>query len=108
MGSNHSKPVGTKGGDKGQQPYQQPNAPNPDCARRHTSKPSRASSRHPKRARTSSRRTVYLDLTTSTTILSHYANRHAIEKVLKEKLGESLIRTVDGASMQQWRIEVSI
>jgi len=48
------------------------------------------------------------NLATVTTILSRYANRLAIEKVLKGKLGESIIRTADGISVQQWWIEVRI
>lgn len=105
MGNNHSKATQTKGGDEKRQAYQQPKVPTsvtPDCAERHSTK---SNSSHHKRTKTSSRHVVFRDLTTVTTTLSRYANHHAIQKVLKEKLGESLIQTVDGMSIQQWRIE---
>jgi len=51
---------------------------------------------------------VCRNLATAITNLSHYANWGAIEKILKERIGENIIQMADGISAQQWWIEVRL
>ena len=115
MGSKHSTVTRIKDEQPpNQHAWQQPNTPSlvtSDSTQRHTLKSRRVISslhKHAKGGKPSPRCTIHSDLATVTTILSRYANRLAIENILKEKLGESHIQMADGCSVQQWWIEVRI